>query len=303
MSASTSGAVLCIGVFDGVHRGHQALLGEARRRADASGLPLVAVTFNPHPITVIDPSQTVAELASLARRTDLLRAAGADEVAVLAFTPAMAAMSPEEFIDSELVARLRAREVVIGEDFRFGHGAEGSVQTLIEAGAPRGFTVTPIGLAGEGGERWSSTAIRAMVSQGDVAAAARALGRDYAIDGVIVHGDHRGRELGYPTANLAWDYPAAIPADGVYAGWLAHDGARLPAAISVGSNPQFDGTERRVESYVLGRDDLDLYGEPVTVDFAAHLRGQATFADVPALIEQMARDVQQAADVLEADRS
>ncbi len=294
--------MLCIGVFDGVHRGHRILLSEGRRVADELGLPLVAVTFDPHPMAVVDPGRVPTSLASRALRVRLLEEAGADVVDVLGFDSAIAELTPEQFIESELVGRLGAQAVVVGEDFRFGKRAAGTVASLREAGAASGFEVHAVPLAGERDARWSSTSIRAMVTDGDVAAATHALGRRYAIDGVVVHGDHRGRELGYPTANLAWDYPATIPADGVYAGWLVHAGFRLPAAISVGTNPQFDGAERRVESYVLGRDDLDLYGQPVTVEFVARLRGQATFADVPALIEQMGQDVQQAAAALAVDR-
>ena len=192
------------------------------------------------------------------------------------------------------------RELVVGQDFRFGHRAAGTYDTLVEEGERHGFRAIAAPLVGDGQERWSSTAIRALVVDGDVAAAATALGRPYRLDGVVVHGDHRGRELGYPTANLAWTGTPTVPADGVYAGWLRVLGSDsdLPAAISVGTNPQFDGRERRVEAFVLDRDDLDLYGSEVGVSFVERIRGQQTFASVDALVERMAVDVEEARRLL-----
>lgn len=289
--AVTQGSVLSIGVFDGVHRGHRALLAEARRHADRLGLPLVAVTFDPHPMSVVGPRRAPASLATLAHRCDLLREAGADDVAVFSFDEAMASMSPEEFVRDVLVGSLAVRHIVVGEDFRFGRGAVGTVGTLEELGSTEGFTVTGLGLVGDGAERWSSTAIRGMVEQGRVKEAAVALERPYAMDGTVVHGDHRGRELGYPTANLSWAPDPVLPADGVYAGWLQEGPSRLPAAISVGTNPQFEGQETRVEAYVLDRTDLELYGRAVRLEFLDRLRGQQRFDDVGALVEQMGRDV------------
>lgn len=291
-------AVLCIGVFDGVHRGHRALLQEGRRQAQALGLPLTAVTFDPHPMSVVSSEGVPSALATLEHRVALLREVGADHVAVLAFDGQMAAQSSEDFIARELVARLGARAVVVGADFRFGRGASGSLETLQAAGDRLGFSVTGVPLMGDGHDRWSSTAIRLSLEAGDVAGAAMALGRDYALDGNVVHGDHRGRELGYPTANLAWSDRPVIPADGVYAGWLVDAGERLPAAISVGTNPQFAGRDRRVEAYVIDRRDLDLYGHEVRLEFVERLRGQERFVDVEALVEQMGRDVAQARRIL-----
>ena len=296
--AVAQGSVLTIGVFDGVHRGHRALLAEARGHADRLGLPLVAVTFDPHPMSVVGPRLAPSSLATLEHRCDLLREAGADDVAVLGFDEAMASMSPEDFVHDVLVGSLAVRHIVVGEDFRFGRGAAGTVATLEELGGREGFTVTGLGLVGDAGDRWSSTAIRGMVEQGRMQEASVALARPYALDGEVVHGDHRGRELGYPTANLDWSDAPALPADGVYAGWLHAGGDRLPAAISVGTNPQFDGQETRVEAYVLDRTDLDLYGHAVRVEFVDRLRGQQRFEDVDALVEQMGRDVEAARGVV-----
>lgn len=294
---TTEAAVLCIGVFDGVHRGHRALLTEGRRQADALGIPLVAVTFDPHPMSVVAAQHAPRDLSTLEHRRELLLDAGADTVDVLAFDERMAALSPEEFISGELVQRLGARAIVVGEDFRFGHRAAGTVETLREAGEQYGFSVTGLGLVGDG-HRWSSTRIRALLDAGDVTGAAEQLGRLYALDGIVVHGDHRGRELGYPTANLSWPGDPVIPSDGVYAGWLTVGEDRYPAAVSVGTNPQFDGRERRVEAYALDRDDLDLYGLPARVEFLERLRGQLTFASLDGLLQQMADDVERTRGLL-----
>jgi len=291
------GAVLCIGVFDGVHRGHQALLAAGRALADELGLPLIAVTFDPHPMAVVRPEAAPTTLASLAERRFLLLNEGADDVFVLQFTKEVSGWTPEEFIHRVLVDTLKARAVVVGENFRFGHRAAGTVQTLREAGQRDGFTVRELGLAADQ-EPWSSTRVRQAVVSGDLAEATRVLGRPYELTGVVVHGDHRGRELGFPTANLLWQGTPTIPADGVYAGWLVDGPQRLPAAISVGTNPQFAGQERRIESYVLDRDDLDLYGHEVTVIFVEHLRGQLVFDGLDGLVEQMSQDVARARAVL-----
>ena len=291
-------SVCAIGVFDGVHRGHQALLARARTLADERGVPLVAITFDPHPLAVVRPAAAPALLTSIDARIGLLRDAGADTVIVLAFDASMAALSPQDFIERVLVERLQAVAVVVGENFTFGKGAKGTAETLRELGPAYGFVAEAVGLqrtdtgtgAGAAGERISSSAIRALIADGDVETAAMLLGREFFADGVVVHGDHRGRELGIPTANIPAAPGLVIPADGVYAGWLTlrldgpagSAGTSFPAAISVGVNPQFDGTERRIESHVLAtsstaRDDLDLYGVPIRVRYTAFVRGQEVF--------------------------
>ncbi|MFN8171070.1 MAG: bifunctional riboflavin kinase/FAD synthetase [Candidatus Nanopelagicales bacterium] len=303
------GVVITIGVFDGVHRGHQALIAAAREQADLRGLPLVAMTFDPHPLAVIGPKRAPTSLATLEHRAELLRRAGADVVEVLAFDEDTAAMSPQDFVADVLVRRLGARAVVVGADFRFGHRAAGTLVTLEDEGARAGFSVVGVPLAGDHGQRWSSTATRALIEAGEVAAAAVALGRPYRIDGEVVHGDHRGRELGFPTANLAASAiapvqtaPPTVPSDGVYAGWVrlldSPDAPAMPSAISVGTNPTFDGLERRVEAHVLGRDDLDLYGQAIGVEIVDRLRGQLRFDGADALVAQMCEDVVNARAVL-----
>jgi riboflavin kinase/FMN adenylyltransferase len=237
-------------------------------------------------------------LATLEDRIDLLLEAGADEVAVLQFDADLAATEPETFVEELLVGRLGVREVVVGENFRFGHRARGTTQTLQSEGHRLGFEVSVLPLVGSGEQRWSSTRTRRLVAAGEMADATAALGRPYRLDGIVVHGDHRGRELGFPTANMQWTGSPTIPADGVYAGWLNTSTDRFPAAISVGTNPQFDGQERRVEAYVLDRDDLDLYGQAFSIEFTDRIRGQETFADVAGLIARMSEDVAAARTLL-----
>ena len=283
-------AAITIGAFDGVHRGHQALL---RRTREAGGdLPVVAVTFDPHPTAVFAPDRAPARLTTLQRRIELLRANGADEVRVLAFEREMAAMTPEEFVGQVVVDQLRAEHVVVGENFRFGLKAAGTVDTLVDLGESSGFTAVGLGLVGAG-EPWSSTRVRALVADGDLRGAAEILGRAHEVVGEVVRGEQRGRELGYPTANTPIDDTYAVPPDGVYAGRVVRaDGDVLPAAISIGTNPTFGEHDRRVESYVLDQTDLDLYGETIRVELVERLRAMVAYEGVDALLVQMAQDVE-----------
>ena len=299
--------VVVIGVFDGVHRGHQALVDRAVRRSiepGASGArEVIAVTFDPHPAAVLRPEHAPLMLTGVDRRCELLRAAGADEVAVLQFDKDFSQLSPAQFVDRLMDDVLGGRTVdafVAGSNFRFGKGAVADVATLREMGAERGFIVDEVALVTERFADapdvvWSSTFVRDSIAAGDVAGAARVLGRPHCVEGIVVGGERRGRELGYPTANVDTGPGFAIPRDGVYAGWLTDGGHRWPSAISVGTNPQFQGTVRTVEAYVLGRDDLDLYGHSVAVEFTAFIRGQEVFACVEDLVAQMSQDVAQAA--------
>jgi riboflavin kinase/FMN adenylyltransferase len=289
-----------IGNFDGVHLGHRHVLSRARAVADERGLVLVAVTFVPHPMAVLRPEHTPIALTSLEARADLLGEAGVDAVFALPFDRAVAGWSPQEFVERVLVEALHAAAVVVGANFRFGHRASGDVATLRETGETHGFTAEGIPLDG-GPQVWSSTYVRTCLAAGDVAGAAEALGRPFAVRGVVVRGDRRGRELGFPTANVPTNPRAAAPADGVYAGWLRRldTGERFPAAISVGTNPTFDGErERRVESYVLDRTDLELYDVEVEVSFVDRLRGMVAFESVEKLVAQMDDDVDRARALL-----
>ena len=294
VTADLGRTVVVIGNFDGVHLGHQHVIARAREIADAEGIRLVAVTFDPHPMAVLRPDHAPLTLTDINTRCVLLHDAGADDILVIPFSREIAAWTPEEFITRVLVDGLRASAVVVGANFRFGSRAAGDVATLSGAGAAQDFTVEGIALDG-GPQVWSSTYVRTCLLAGDVDGAAEALGRPYAVTGHVVKGDQRGRDLGFPTANVP-THGIAAPADGVYAGWLRildEPGTEpLPAAISVGTNPTFDGErERRVEAYVLDRTDLELYGVAVEISFVARIRGMVAFEGIEALIETMKGDV------------
>jgi riboflavin kinase / FMN adenylyltransferase len=297
-------SVVTIGVFDGVHRGHQAVVGRAATLARRLGLPVVVVTFDPNPILVIRPEVAPPALVPIRTRAELLLAAGADHVLVLPFGRERSEQSAEDFVDDVIVGLLRAKAVVVGGDFRFGHRAAGDVVLLERLGKERDFVVDRVEPVGEDRiERWSSTYVRKRVAAGDVAAAEDALGRPFRIEGVVVRGHERGRSLGFPTANVPARPGEMVPADGVYAGWLTHldvvAAPRWPAAISVGTNPTFGGVERSVEAYVLDRDDLELYGVPVAVDFVDRIRGQERFDSAAALVQQVHADIEVARRMLQ----
>lgn len=292
-------SVVVIGNFDGVHLGHQHVIGRAREDADRLGARLVAVTFDPHPIAVLRPEHAPQTLTDLDHRCRLLADAGADDVLVIPFSREIAAWSPEEFVRRVLVDRLQAQMVVVGANFRFGARAAGDVAFLAEAGSRYDFGVDGIALDG-GPQVWSSTYVRTCLAAGDVEGAAEALGRPYRVEGTVVRGDQRGRELGFPTANVPVGV-LAVPADGVYAGRLRVVGEQewLPAAISIGTNPTFAGERaRRVEAYVLDRDDLDLYDRPVEITFVSRIRGMKRFDGVEELLAAMAQDVERARTLL-----
>lgn len=291
-------SVVTIGNFDGVHRGHVAVLTRARAVADRLNLGhVIAVTFDPHPVAVMRPESAPLQLTTVEERVELLAAAGADDVLVLPFTREVASWAPERFVEEVLMDTLHVAAVIVGTNFRFGHKASGDVALLRQIGVDNEFIVEGITLGG-GPQVWSSTYVRNALLSGDVTGAAEALGRPYAVRGTVSHGDGRGKTLGWPTANLESADLKGIPADGVYAGWLRElpDGAPLPVAVSIGKNPTFAGKrDRRVESFVLDAPDgLDLYDKQVEVQFIAHLREQQRFDDGAELSAQIERDVQDA---------
>jgi riboflavin kinase/FMN adenylyltransferase len=309
--------VVTLGNFDGVHRGHREVLTRVVREASERGAAPVAVTFDPHPVAVLYPERAPVAVTSLAQRLDALESVGLAATLVLDFTHEFAQQTPEEFVRRTFVEALGAVAVVVGKDTRFGVRNSGDVETLRGLGTVHGFEVVvledigdtsasvPPGAPTTDATRWSSTQLRAELLEGSVAHAAQILGRPHRVTGTVVHGDHRGRELGYPTANLSQDHEGLVPADGVYAGWLLRlDRAvdapdrSLPAAISVGTNPTFDGQQRRVEAYVLDRTDLDLYGERVAVEFVERLRPTLRFDGIEPLIVQMAKDVARCREIL-----
>ncbi len=283
-------SLVTIGVFDGVHRGHAQLIGRAVRRARELSVPSVLMTFDPHPAEVVRPGSHPAQLTTLRRRAELVEQLGIDVFCVLPFTVELSRMPADEFVHELLVERLHVAAVVVGENFTFGHKAAGDVALLRELGTRFGFTAEGAGLVSQGDVTFSSTYIRSCIDAGDVTAAAAALGRPHRVEGIVIRGDHRGRDLGYPTANLSTPRYAAVPADGVYACWFVHRGRALAAAVSVGTNPTFSGRERRVEAFVLDVDE-DLYGEQVALDFVSRLRGMERFDSIEQLLEQMERDV------------
>ena len=299
-------------MFDGVHRGHAELIGRAVKAGRARGVPTVLMTFDPHPMEVVFPGSHPAQLTTLARRAELAEEMGIDVFLVIPFTADFMKLTPDRYVHELLVERLHVVEVLVGENFTFGRKAAGNVDTLRKAGKRFGFAVESVSLVAEKHDSevltFSSTYIRACVDAGDVVAAAEALGRPHRVEGVVVRGDGRGKGLGYPTANVSPPMHSAIPADGVYAGWftvLGHGpgtgtvlpGQRHPAAVSVGTNPTFSGRTRTVEAFVLDI-DADLYGQHVSVDFVARLRGQRKFASVEELIAAMGRDTEKARTVL-----
>ena len=299
LPAGLEGSVVTVGMFDGVHRGHRALLDRVAAEAAARGVPAAAVTFDRHPLAVLRPGSEPPLLTTLDRKVELLGEAGVAVVLVLEFTRELSEVGAEAFATEVLFDGLAARAVVVGENFRVGHKAAGEPALLAAVGRPRGIEVVAVPLQTHHGEVVSSTRVRAELASGDVAAAAASLSRPYAVEGVVVAGDRRGGPLlGVPTANLEVPAGIATPGDGVYAGRLTDlaDPIARPAAVSVGTNPQF-GTERRVEAHVLDFDG-DLYGHRVSVGFSHRLRGQATFADLDELIAQIHADIAEARRLL-----
>ena len=299
--------VATFGNFDGVHRGHRAVLGRLVEEGARHGLPSVAVTFDPHPAALFHREKGLPLITPDALRDELLADTGLDGLLVLVFTHEFADQTPEDYVVSTFVEALQAKVLVVGEDTRgFGKGYTGDVDLLRELGERHGFEVVVVNDVGdEGLHRWSSSAVREHLAAGRVGAAASILGRPHQVVGTVVHGAHRGRDLGYPTANLDQDALGLVPADGVYAGWLTrldlpaeHADRTLPSAISVGTNPTFDGTARTVEAYVLDRTDLDLYDERVAIDFVEHIRPTLRFDSVEELLTAMAGDIEQCRQVL-----
>lgn len=306
--------VLTVGVFDGVHRGHAELIARAVKAGRSRGVPVVLMTFDPHPMEVVFPGSHPAQLTTLTRRAELVEELGVDVFLVIPFTSDFMKLPPDRYVHELLVERLHVVEVVVGENFTFGKKAGGNVELLRKAGERFGFAVEAMSLVAEHHRTetvtFSSTYIRSCVDAGDLVAAAEALGRLHRVEGVVVRGDGRGKALGFPTANVSPPTHAAIPADGVYAAWftvLGHGsapgtvvpGVRYQAAVSVGTNPTFSGRTRTVEAFVLDT-DADLYGQHVAVDFVARLRGQVKFDSITDLIDAIAADTVRARTILTA---
>ncbi|MSO16608.1 MAG: bifunctional riboflavin kinase/FAD synthetase [Candidatus Planktophila sp.] len=289
--------VVLIGVFDGVHKGHQQLLNRAKEIA--AGRSIVALTFDPHPTTVYAPTKVPTALTTLADRVELLKIHNADQVAVMKFNENFAAMSAADFVTNVLVGQLHASTVVVGKNFTYGHKAAGNVDSLIADGLTHNFTVDVQELKADT-EVISSSRIRALVIAGKVEEARALLSRPHRLDGVVVHGEKRGREIGYPTANLGDIDGQTIPADGVYAGWLTVGINFWPAAISIGTNPTFAGERgRQVEAYALDQEGLELYDKNASIEFGWYLRPTLKFDSLEELLVQMKKDCDKARELTE----
>ncbi|MCI4657071.1 bifunctional riboflavin kinase/FAD synthetase [Cryobacterium zhongshanensis] len=294
LEAGTRGSAVTIGKFDGVHAGHRAVIGRLNDIAEAQGLTAVIVTFDRHPLALLAPEKCPPFLISAEQKLRLLAETGVDATLVLEFTQELASLPPEVFVETVLVNGLHARHVLVGEDFRFGANGAGDIALLTELGKRFGFVVDLIeDVKPDRVRRVSSTWIRELLASGDVRAAGELLGHTPTVRGEVVHGAARGRELGFPTANISEESEGLIPADGVYAGWLTDGATRYPAAISVGNNPTFHGVaQKQVEAYVLDR-EIDLYGHVVEVSFVDRIRGMVAFTGIDPLIVQMRADVDQ----------
>jgi riboflavin kinase/FMN adenylyltransferase len=288
-------SAVAIGKFDGVHAGHRSVIAELEAVARRDGLTATVVTFDRHPLSVLRPEACPPPLISNAQKVERLAETGVDATVMLAFDRPFSEQTPEQFVQRILVDALHARVVMVGSDFRFGVRGSGTVDTLAELGRSHGFEVRLIDdvvapADGSSARRASSTWIRELLAEGRVAEAARVLGHEHAVRGVVVRGAQRGRALGYPTANLSPGMEGFIPGDGVYAAWFTVDGRRYGAAVSIGNNPTFDGVpEKQVEAHVLD-ETIDLYGKTVEVAFVAYIRGQVKYSTVEALIEQISDD-------------
>jgi riboflavin kinase/FMN adenylyltransferase len=290
-------SAVAIGVFDGLHRGHQKIIDRLCQIARRHKVLSTVVTFDPHPALILAPDRAPLQIATLAQRVEGLERLGVEQVRILDFDETLARESASSFVSRVLVHELRTRHVVVGEDFHFGHNREGNVEMLRGEGERLGFVVHPAPIFGES-HRWSSTEVRQALQGGDLPKANDTLGRPFSLRGAVVHGDARGRDLGYPTANLSIGERQIVPGMGVYAGAVRMpDAAWFPAAISIGTRPQFhDDGPVLVEVHVVGFGD-DLYGQEIDVAFLTHLRGETTFSGIDALVAQIGRDVAQTEEI------
>ena len=285
--------VVAIGIFDGVHAGHQQIIATAKHQGDVT-----VMTFDPHPTSVIAPERTPTQLVNIKDRIELLKQAGATAVEVVSFNKDFSQLTPDQFIEDILIGRFSAEHVVIGENFNFGYKAQGTPKYLTEVGPKYGFGVSIVKLQEDRGSTISSSRIRNLIIDGQIERANELLTRNFYLKGPVVHGEKRGREIGYPTANIGLNSLATIPADGVYAGWLSVGEDRWAAAISIGTNPTFPGVRgRQVEAYALDQVGLDLYDQEAKIEFGYRLRDTLKFDGLPPLLEQMKKDCDQAREL------
>jgi riboflavin kinase/FMN adenylyltransferase len=292
-------SAVTIGKFDGVHSGHRAVIGELLTVAERLELVPTVVTFDRHPLALLNPAACPPSLLSNEQKIERLAATGVEATLMLAFDRARSEQAPEDFVRQVLVDALHAKVVFVGSDFRYGAQGSGTVDTLTAAGREYGFEIRLVDeVRAREGRRASSTWIREALAAGNVHEAGELLGALPTVRSVVVRGEQRGRTLGFPTANLRPGPEGLIPADGVYAGWLTVDGARYPAAISIGDNPTFDGVPaRQVEAYVLDQ-DIDLYDKTVEVSFVDYVRGMKKFSGIPELVAEIEHDVSRVRGIL-----
>lgn len=296
-----AGTVIAIGKFDGVHRGHRALLDRVAAIAAARDLEPLVFTFANNPLSLLRPESCPESIMSRGQRLEALEAAGVDACVMVPFDAELAEVAAEEFVEQVLVGQLHVRHLCVGADFRFGHGGRGDPAMLVTLGERFGFTVDIApDVEDPAAGKVSSSRVRAAILQGDVATAARMMGRWVALRGEVVHGDARGREIGFPTANLGGTVEGLRPADGVYAGWALIEGDPVPreAAISVGANVTFDPEgEPRVEAFLIDY-SAELYGRRIELRFVERLRGMVAFENVEALLVRMREDVRETREIL-----
>ena len=285
--------VIAIGIFDGVHAGHQQIIASAKHQGDVT-----VMTFDPHPTSVFAPERTPTQLINIKDRIELLKKAGASAVDVVNFNKDFSQLTPDQFIEDILIGRFSAEHVVIGENFNFGYKAQGTPKYLTEVGPKYGFGVSIVKLYEDRGSTISSSRIRNLIIDGQIERANELLTRNFYLKGPVIHGEKRGREIGYPTANIGLTPLATIPADGVYAGWLSVGENRWAAAISIGTNPTFPGVRgRQVEAYALDQVGLDLYDQEAKIEFGYRLRDTLKFDGLAPLLEQMKKDCDQAREL------
>ena len=297
-------SAVTIGKFDGVHAGHRRVITQLCEAAEPAGLVSTVLTFDRHPLALLNPEKVPTSLTSAAQKREILESTGVGALVMVEFTEEFSQLSAEDFIKRVLVDAVRARVVFVGVDFRFGHRGRGDVDLLVERGRDNGFDVHIIEPVRPEGDRViSSSWIRDLLSEGRVDEAAKLLERLPSVRGEVVHGEQRGRALGYPTANLSANLEGFIPADGIYAAHATVGGRTMPAAVSIGNNPTFDGVaEKQVEAHILD-EDLDLYGATLEISFVEYIRGMAKFDSVPDLVAQIGRDEARTREILKLPAS
>jgi len=294
--------VVSIGKFDGIHLGHQALMKVAVKQAEEHGATSAVITFDRHPLALLNPAALKLPLIGANQKAKLIQAAGIDALLTLPFDEALSQLTATEFVENILVKAMNAKVVVVGVDFRFGKGGAGNPELLAELSRVHGFTLHVVPPVMVDDQRVSSSLVRQMLDAGDVERVATLLGRRHETTGLVEHGLKLGRQLGFPTANMSRSSEGYLPLDGVYAGWLYSDGVRYPAALSIGINDTIQAVPRLMEAHVLNRKDLDLYDKEVTVEYVAFVRPSVKFSGIDTLITAIQADCDKIQGILDLDK-